>query len=154
MGINPFIFEGVLKGLLDYLPYILLDGLALAHIGTTPGKWLLNIRLRSHDGKLLDIQTSLIRSVRVWILGFALGSVFAVISLPFSWFVATKYGKFLWDIPKNNVTHCRELTPAKLLVYIALIVTAFYCLMNFIPLEMIPPEYLEEWKKAIEAGKK
>lgn len=153
IGINPFIFEGVIKGLIDYLPYILLDGLALTYFGSTPGKWLLNIRLRSHDGKLLDIQTSLIRSVRVWVLGFALGSIFAVVSLPFSWFVASKYGKFLWDIPKNNVTHCEELTRTKLLVYIALIITAFYCLINFIPLEMIPPEYLEDWKKALEAGK-
>ena len=145
--------NSVFTGVIDYLPYIVLDGLALTRFGTTPGKWLLNIRLRNKVGRYLDIQTSLIRSVRVWVLGFAMGTGFWIISLPFSWYVASKYGKFLWDIPKNNVTHCGELTTAKILCYLGLVVIGVSLLMNFITLEMLPLELKEKIKEAIEAGK-
>ncbi len=144
MGINPLVVDSVTKELLFQIPYLLLDGFALSYIGTTPGKWLLNIRLRANDGQRLDVTTSLIRSVRVWVLGFAMQSPFVLISIPFSWFIATKYGKFLWDIPKNNITHCAPLTTAKLIGYFLVIIAASYLLNYAIPPEFMPT--VENWK--------
>lgn len=144
MGINPLVVESVAKELMFQLPYILLDGLALSYIGTTPGKWLLNIKLRAHDGQRLEVTTSLIRSVRVWVLGFAMQSPFILISIPFSWFIASKYGKFIWDIPKNNVTQCTPLQPAKIIGYFLVIIAASYILKYSIPPEFMPS--MENWK--------
>ncbi len=147
MGDNPFIPDSVFRGVVEYVPYLLLDGFALTHLGTTPGKWLLNIRLRSQYGHNLDIATSLIRSVRVWVLGFALGSIFAVIALPIAYFIGSQYGRFLWDIPQNNVTLCGEIRPARLLGYIFLFMGLLSLLITSIPIEMMPPELLEKWKQ-------
>jgi len=144
MGINPLVVDSVTKELLFQIPYLLLDGLALSYFGTTPGKWLLNIRLRAHNGQRLEFTTSLIRSVRVWVLGFAMQSPFVLISIPFSWFIATKYGKFLWDIPKNNITQCAPLMTAKLIGYFLVIIAASYLLKYSIPPEFMPT--VENWK--------
>jgi uncharacterized RDD family membrane protein YckC len=137
MGMNP-LTETMTMRLLFQAPYLLLDGFALSYIGTTPGKWLLNIRLRASDGQRLDFTTSLIRSLRVWILGFAMQTHFIVISIPFSWFIATKYGKFLWDIPKNNITHCAALPPVRIIIYIAVIFAASYLFNYLVPPELMP----------------
>lgn len=144
MGINPLVIESMAKELMFQVPYLLLDGFALSYIGTTPGKWLLNIRLRAHDGQRLEFTTSLIRSIRVWVLGFAMQSPLIIISIPFSWFVATKYGKFLWDIPKNNITRCGPLSPFKLVGYFIIMITASYIFSYFVPPEYMPT--MENWK--------
>ncbi|MGJ8657957.1 MAG: RDD family protein [Akkermansiaceae bacterium] len=137
MGINPLVVESVAKELIFQVPYLILDGLALSYIGTTPGKWLLNIKLRRYDGHKLEISSSIIRSLRVWVMGFAMQTPFVLIGLPFSWFIASKYGKFLWDIPKNNITECKPLTPLKMVGVICLMMAAG-SIMNY----MIPPEFL------------
>jgi uncharacterized RDD family membrane protein YckC len=145
MGMNP-LTETMTMRLLFHVPYLLLDGFALSYIGTTPGKWLLNIRLRASDGQRLNFTTSLIRSVRVWVLGFAMQSPFVIISIPFSWFIATKYGKFLWDIPKNNITRCAPFTAAKLIGYVLVIIAASYLFNYMVPPELIPTlENLKAW---------
>lgn len=138
LGIHPFFVESVGKELLFQLPYLLLDALALAYIGTTPGKWLLNIRLRDHSGQRLSFPRALLRSARVWVLGFAMQTPFILISLPFSWYVANKYGKFLWDLPKNYRTTCEPIAPAKMVGYFLVIIAASYLLNYTVPPELIP----------------
>lgn len=144
VGINPFLIESISRELMFQLPYLVLDGLALAYFGATPGKWLLNIHLRSHDGRFIDITTSLIRSARVWVLGLAMMSWLILISLPISWFIGSKYGKFLWDIPQNNITRCDPLTPLKMVLILGVFMGMGLLMQYFIPAEMIPT--VEEWK--------
>jgi hypothetical protein len=71
-------------------------------------------------------------------------SPFVLISLPFSWFIASKYGKFLWDIPKNNMTHCAVISPAKIIGYILVITAASFLLKYSVPPELLPT--MENWK--------
>lgn len=126
------------KGLLLQIPYLILDGLALSYFGTTPGKRLLNIKLRRYDGYHLEISSSIIRSLRVWVMGFAMGSILLPIAIAFSWFVASKYGKFLWDIPRNNITECKPLTPLNIIGYIGVLLAANYLLQAIVPPELLP----------------
>ena len=144
MGINPLVVDSLTKELMFQVPYLLLDGLALSYIGTTPGKWLLNVRLRQYNGQKLAVMTSIIRSIRVWVLGFAMQSPLVIISIPFSWFIASKYGKFLWDIPRNNLTRCGPISPLKVGVYFCIIIAASYLLKYSIPPEFMPT--MENWK--------
>lgn len=146
LGINPFEAPNDLRELLFLVPYVLLDGLALAYLGTTPGKWLLNIKLRSASGQKLKVDISIIRSLRVWVLGFAMHTFLIYISLPLSWFFASKYGKFLWDIPRNNITECKRINPLKLVLLFIMMMAMGALLEN-----TLPPEYLKiaenyEWK--------
>lgn len=144
MGINPLVVESVGKELLYQIPYLFLDALALSYLGTTPGKWLLNIKLRDNSGQKLAFPTALIRSTRVWVLGFAMQSPFILISLPFSWFVANKYGKFLWDLPRNHITQCSSLSPKKIAGYFLVIIAASFLLKYTVPPEYFPKT--ENWK--------
>lgn len=149
MGVNPLFMESVTKELMYQFPYLLLDAFALSYFGTTPGKWMLNIRLRTHDSQLLPFFASLIRSIRVWVLGFAMQSPLIVVSLPFSWFIASKYGKFLWDIPKNNITYCGPLTPIRIVGYILIIIVASSIMNQFVPPEFMPTlENIKAWNPA------
>lgn len=138
MGLNPMDIENVFQLILFQLPYIIIDGLALSYFGTTPGKWLLNIKLRSSNGSMLAVGASLIRSVRVWILGLGMQSIFIVVSLPFAWFIASKYGKFLWDLPHNNITECSPLSPLKIILFIGVMMGSSLMLQHFVPPELIP----------------
>lgn len=70
----------------------------LSRYGTTPGKWLLGIRVFHHSRRAPGTSAWLARSARVWMYGIAMG-------LPFIWVIAcatayislTKRGKTLWD---------------------------------------------------------
>ncbi len=151
-GVNPLVDKSLLVFIADYIPYLLMDALALSYWGTTPGKWLLGIVLRSHYGAKLDVKTSMVRSARVWVLGFSLGSLFAVISLPLSWFIASKYGKFLWDVPMYNVTRCINIQPLRVIAYIVFICFGGLVLVNTIT-DMFPPELAEKLRESLEAAK-
>ncbi len=142
MGMNPFDQSDVFRELLFHLPYILVDGLALTYLGTTPGKWLLEIKLRRSDGYMLNLDTSVIRAARVWVLGFAMSTPFILVTLPLSWFVASKYGKFLWDIPQNNITECSPLNPIKIALYVVVVIGTSAVIQSTIPAEYL--DYLKQ----------
>lgn len=46
---------------------------ALALAGTTPGKWLLNVRVREADGRRLSWSRALARALHVWLFGMCAG---------------------------------------------------------------------------------
>jgi len=144
MGLNPLDVSNIWREILFQLPYLFIDGFALAYIGTTPGKWLLEIKLRSTRGENMKLGTAIIRSTRVWVLGFAMQTAFVLISLPFSWFVASKYGKFIWDIPQNNITECKPINPVKIVIYVAIIFGTGVLMQNVVPQEYLPS--LENYK--------
>jgi len=123
-------------GLLIVLPYLILDGLALSYFGATPGKWLLDISVR--DGKGLNIKpgSAMIRSARIWVLGLGMMSYLAFLTIPLTWFMASKYGKFIWDIPKNNITECKLMNPVKIALYVVIYLAGSFLIFHF-----LPPEY-------------
>ena len=138
MGINPLEVDSLSRELMFQLPYLVVDGLALSYFGTTLGKWLLDIKLHGPKGQKIKLGSGIIRSARVWVLGFAMQTFFILISLPFSWFVASKYGKFIWDIPQNYITECKPIKPMKVVLYIAVIIGAGVIMQNFVPSEYMP----------------
>lgn len=63
------------KGLvfLSLALWVPVEAILLSTFGTTPGKWLLNIKLRFVDGKRLTFGQSISRSAHVWLKGWGLG---------------------------------------------------------------------------------
>lgn len=56
-----------------FLLFCLWEPLFLANAGTTPGKWLMGIRVRGADGGKLSYPRALWRFVQVWVVGLAAG---------------------------------------------------------------------------------
>ncbi|MBJ6749899.1 RDD family protein [Geomonas anaerohicana] len=56
------------------LPFsLLLEAYTLWAVGTTPGKWLLNISLHKQNGASLTFKDTLHRGILIWVKGYALG---------------------------------------------------------------------------------
>jgi hypothetical protein len=92
--------EGARAGLgfLACSSWVPLEATLLAWIGTTPGKWLLNIRLLSVDGTPLKFGRTFQRARRVWIYGLGLGLlIFPLFTLIYSYYELHKHGTSTWD---------------------------------------------------------
>ncbi len=120
------------RELLFYLPYVFIDCLLLHIFGTTPGKWLLNVNVSPFFGGRMPLGGTLMRSLRVWVLGFGM-FIIGIISLPISWFFAHKLGMFLWDYPNRFRVTVKPLQPAKIVAYVLLFILASYLIQTFIP---------------------
>ncbi|WP_018970193.1 RDD family protein [Rubritalea marina] len=82
------------------LAYVILDGMMTHFWGASPGKWLLGLRVTNSSGQCIPLTPSLVRSMRVWILGFGMWAMW-LLALPLSWFLARRFGYFLWDLPQR-----------------------------------------------------
>jgi uncharacterized RDD family membrane protein YckC len=78
--------------------WIFVESTLLFYLGTTPGKWLLKIRLRRTDGERLGLGQAYRRSISVWWRGWGLG-LFPVNILAFaiSHMTLNAQGKTIWD---------------------------------------------------------
>jgi RDD family/GYF domain 2 len=89
-----------------FIPWFAIEAALLHWFGTTPGKWLLGIRVMNEDGSALTLKSAILRSLIVWIagLGFGWGFLTALCHV-MSWFTARNIGKPVWDhIGQHKVT--------------------------------------------------
>lgn len=80
------------------LPWVFLEAVALHFWGTTPGKWLVGLRVRDKNSRKLTAGAALLRTVRVMILGMGFGRILLreICHLLALWF-AIKKKVVLWD---------------------------------------------------------
>ncbi len=74
---DPYDIELVCWSFVGYLLFMaagwmLLESAALAGLGTTPGKWLLNIRVSQSDGRDLTFRQAFQRTALLWLKGMGL----------------------------------------------------------------------------------
>jgi uncharacterized RDD family membrane protein YckC len=75
-----------------------LEALLLHYFGTTPGKAILGVRVRSEDGGRLSIGRALGRSFYVYVMGMGLYlNPLMIIGMVFSFFRLMITGRCLWD---------------------------------------------------------
>jgi uncharacterized RDD family membrane protein YckC len=65
--------SNVVSTLVVLAAWMIAEPFVISTFGTTPGKALLNIRLRQADGRMLTFEQAFLRSVRVWLFGMAAG---------------------------------------------------------------------------------
>jgi hypothetical protein len=85
-------------GTLFIFLYVFIEPCMLSSWGTTPGKALLNIRLRKSDGTKLNFSEALARAFNVWIRGWGLGlPIVALFTQIIAYNRLTKEGITSWD---------------------------------------------------------
>ena len=103
------------------LPLVIMEGALIGALGHTPGKWLMSLRVTRPDGGLLSTGASVIRSLRVWVLGMGMGHP---ILLPIGHLVALwmgrKKGAPLWDFPLGHLVDGEKPSPKKILAFFLL----------------------------------
>ena len=78
--------------------WIFIESALLATWGTTPGKWLFGLTLRTARGTKLDFPTALRRTLKVWVRGLALGlPIVSLIALVIAYNRLKEKGETSWD---------------------------------------------------------
>ncbi|MFM2171299.1 MAG: hypothetical protein RI957_1528 [Verrucomicrobiota bacterium] len=92
---------------------------AMLHVwGATPGKWLLGLRVGRVDGSLLPVGLSLLRSIRVYLMGMGMSHpVLLPLCHGFSWWFVRKHGSTLWDGSSGILVSLRSITPWRWLAF-------------------------------------
>lgn len=113
-------------GLAFWVPLIMIEACIISRCSTTPGKWLLGIRMQFSHAKPVPV-AAFLRSVLVFILG--LGCMFppiTVFMLLFSYFNVRKRGIAIWDVHSTIVP--MMATPPTAARKLAACVLIFFCL--------------------------
>ncbi len=106
---------------LQYVPWFALEPLLLHYFGTTPGKWLLDLEVRNHDGSRLDLAAAIRRSLRVMFTGVGFGWPFlALFCQALSVFTAKRLGTTLWDQSGGHRVTAGPLSPVRIVAMVAL----------------------------------
>jgi hypothetical protein len=123
------------------LVWIILEASMMHLWRTTPGKALLGIRVRSADEGNLSLGRSLLRSLRVYLMGMGMSHVILMpLCHAFSWWFVRKHGAALWDGPAVTRLEFRPLAPWRWLVYVIvlfLIVNAAGMILEPVSRELI-----------------
>ncbi len=97
----------------------LLEGVLLHFLGTTPGKWLLGVRVRTLEGDALPLNRSLGRPFLVWGVGFGLGLFpFYLVGLGAGLYLLLIRGTTLWDRWLGVRVEHAPMTPTRILMVI------------------------------------
>lgn len=145
---NPWII------LFQFVPWFVLESLMLSRISTTPGKWLLGLRVVNDDGSPLSLGQAVTRSSRVLFLGVGFGFGLIALVCQLMALVTTKrLGRPLWDHAAGHRVTSTPLDPIRISAYVVtlfvslqlqFIVVAPYAMEN--TLKMFPQlkEHLEK----------
>lgn len=108
--LNPWIM------FLQYVPWFALEAVLIHQFATTPGKWLLGLRVVNKDHSLLDLAAAIRRSLRVLFTGIGFGwSVLALFCQALSLFTARRLGTTLWDYTGGHQVTAEPVNPFRLL---------------------------------------
>lgn len=93
------VVQDLLLMLSMYLPWVPVEAWLVSRAGTTPGKWLMGLRVLNQDGRKLDFPESLRRALRVYFLGIGIGWIpMAAVCHAVSWLHLKSMGSTLWDL--------------------------------------------------------
>jgi uncharacterized RDD family membrane protein YckC len=109
-----------------YVPWFVIEILLLQHLGTTPGKWLLGIRVTNKDGSRMNLTESMHRALRVMFAGVGFGwELLSVFCQALSVFTAKNLGNTLWDHAGGHQVVVTPLKPLRVVSLICLFAFAF-----------------------------
>jgi uncharacterized RDD family membrane protein YckC len=108
-----------------YVPWFVLETILLHRYGTTPGKWMLGLRVVNQNGSLLSLGAAARRSARVLFLGIGLGwSLISVVCQIMALGVTKRLGRPLWDHVGGHRVTAAPLHPMRLVGYVFVFFTA------------------------------
>ncbi len=138
---NPWII------LFQYIPWFVLETVLLHRFGTTPGKWLLGLRVVNDNGSLLGLNEAIRRSGRVLFLGIGFGwGVLALICQIMAFFTTKRLGRPLWDHAGGHRLVAAPLSPLRLASYVIGLFAALQ-----LQLIVVAPHVMESMHKTFPA---
>ncbi|MFQ3224766.1 MAG: putative RDD family membrane protein YckC [Lentimonas sp.] len=110
-------------GIILLIAYLFVEPIMLMSWGTTPGKFLLSVRLRNEDGSKLSYGEGLTRSFKVLTLGQGLGiPLISLVTHILAYNRLTNRGITAWDESGNHRIAHREISAWRALVIIAIFI--------------------------------
>ena len=101
------LYESVKYISIPALIWIIIEAILISTVGTTLGKWILRVTVRTADGSKLNFKNSLLRSLMAFSCGYGLSLPYVNIITSIISFIYLKFNeKTLWDKKMNlQVTH-------------------------------------------------
>jgi uncharacterized RDD family membrane protein YckC len=107
------------------LPWFAIEAWLIHRFGTTPGKWLMGLKVSNEDGSLLALKQSVWRALRVMITGIGFGwGLLAILCQTMSWFTTRRLGKPIWDQMGKHKIEAEPLKPFRTIVLIIVFIGA------------------------------
>lgn len=127
-----FLLKFIYLNMIATFLYVFIESSLLVMWGTTPGKYLLNIKLVPVKSQTITFDMALKRSFLVWVQGVGLGFPLATVILTFIWLGKLPKDKITsWDkASKINVIH-NEISNVRLIV-IAIVFIAILLLNAYL----------------------
>ncbi len=108
-----------------FLPWFAVEAWLIHRFGTTPGKWLMGLKVSNEDGSALALKESVWRALRVMITGIGFGwGLLAILCQTMSWFTTRRLGKPIWDYMGNHKVEAAPLKPFRTVVLIIVFIGA------------------------------
>lgn len=116
-GFGELLESRFVTGALGMLVLCFIEAALLSIWGTTPGKWLFNIRVSRSNGRLLSYGEALKRAFGVYVFGMGLGlPVVSLFTLGSSYNKLTNEGTTRWDQGTDTVVCHQELSGGKIVL--------------------------------------
>jgi hypothetical protein len=122
-------------GLFGSFLWIGAEASLLSWLGTTPGKYLLNIRVRAPDGSLPSYGQALNRSARVWFFGTAMGfPLIAIVTMLVAMDRLEKRGRTSWDEKTGLVVEHRPIRAGRVVGIVGVVLLLlFFVVLGSMP---------------------
>ena len=130
-GLLPFALsvDKIPRGLVAVGPLgilVVIEATLLATIGTTPGKWLLRVKVRDRRGRFPSFASALHRSFLVWVMGLGFGlPCISLITVSTGWQTLVNNGVTTWDKKTGCVVTHPHLGWVRCTMAVLVIVTIF-----------------------------
>ncbi len=107
------------------VPWFIVESILLHRFGTTPGKWLLGLRVTNVDGTPLSLAAATLRYFLVMVFGFGFGwGLLALFFQAFSYFTIRALGNPLWDHAGGHRVQATPLVGWRIVTVILLLFLA------------------------------
>ncbi|MBC7769060.1 MAG: RDD family protein [Phycisphaerales bacterium] len=130
------IVAGIMELGMMFVLFALWDPLFISNTGTTPGKWIMGVRVRRADGSKLSFFRALNRFVRVWFIGMGAGvPLLTLILMLISRAKLVSDGVTAWDEQLNCKVEHRKRHPALwvLVIVVVLVVNLGLRILSELP---------------------
>jgi len=117
---------------ITYLVWIPFESFFLSNFGYTPGKALMNTKVRTHFDEKLHYKQSMKRSFSVWVKGVGFGiPIISIATMFFSFFRLNLKGITSWDLKGRYIVTHYPISPFRYILGVILII-ALTIIQNYL----------------------
>lgn len=113
------LFTNPMVAMTRLVPWFVIEILLIHRFGTTPGKWLLGLKVTNLDGSHLTLGQSTRRALRVYFIGIGFAIPYVILfCMVLSAFTARRIGAPVWDHVGKHALNSKPLVPWKVVALV------------------------------------